>query len=57
MHSLVALKLIDEFRLVIHPVAIGSGTPLFAEGTALDLELVESQAFASGAMYVRYQVG
>jgi dihydrofolate reductase len=57
VHSLLDLKLIDEFRLVIHPVVIGSGTPLFPEKSALDLELLESKSFASGAVYVRYQVG
>jgi dihydrofolate reductase len=29
--SLVKLDLIDEFRLLIHPVALGNGLPLFAD--------------------------
>ena len=29
VHSLVDLKLVDEFRIVVHPFVIGSGTPLF----------------------------
>ncbi|GAA2065156.1 dihydrofolate reductase family protein [Catenulispora yoronensis] len=57
VQSLVDLELIDEYRLVIHPVVIGSGTPLFKEKSALELDLLESKAFASGAVYVRYQVG
>ena len=57
VHSLVDLKLVDEFRLVVHPVVIGSGTPLFPEKAALDLNLLDSTSFASGAVYLRYQVG
>jgi len=57
VHSFLDLNLIDEFRIVIHPVVIGSGTPLFHEKSSLDLELLESRSFDGGAVYVRYQVG
>lgn len=29
-HSLTALGLIDEYRIYLHPVVLGSGTPSFA---------------------------
>ena len=48
--------LIDEFRILVHPVTLGRGTPLFHDKAKLDLKLVESKAFDSGAVYVRYQV-
>ncbi|MFB8005302.1 dihydrofolate reductase family protein [Nocardia sp. NPDC056000] len=48
--------LIDEFRIMVHPVTIGSGTPLFHDKAKLDLNLLESKTFDSGAAYVRYQV-
>jgi len=29
LHSLVNFGLLDELRLIVHPVAVGAGTPLF----------------------------
>jgi len=56
VHAFIDLGLIDEFRIVVHPVTLGRGTPLFHDTAKLDLELLESKAFNSGAVYVRYQV-
>jgi dihydrofolate reductase len=56
VHGFVDLGLIDEFRVLVHPVTLGRGTPLFHDKAKLDLELLESKAFDSGAVYVRYQV-
>jgi dihydrofolate reductase len=59
VHSLLDLGLIDEFRVVVHPVVIGAGatgTRLLPDATALDLDLVESRSFASGAVYLRYDM-
>jgi len=47
--------LVDEYRMVVHPVLIGAGTPYFPPlDRQIDLELVESQRFASGVVYHRY---
>ncbi|MGN6167826.1 MAG: dihydrofolate reductase family protein [Solirubrobacteraceae bacterium] len=56
VHRFVDLGLIDEFRILVHPVTLGRGTPLFHDKAKLDLELLESRSFDSGAFYVRYQV-
>jgi dihydrofolate reductase len=56
VHTFIAEGLLDELRVMIHPVVLGGGTPLIPPGTELDLELVESKTFASGAVYVRYQL-
>ncbi|HEV2881040.1 MAG TPA: dihydrofolate reductase family protein [Pyrinomonadaceae bacterium] len=47
--SLVKLGLIDEFRLLIHPVALGSGLPLFTDlPRPRDLKLMSVSIFGSG---------
>ena len=54
VHGFIDLGLIDEFRVLVHPVTLGRGTPLFHDRAKLDLELLESKTFGSGAIYVRY---
>lgn len=49
--ELVKHGLVDEFRLTIHPVAIGKGISIFATATdEIDLQLVSSTPFDSGAI-------
>ena len=54
--SLVKLGLVDEFRLLIVPVALGSGLPLFATLPGpLDLQLVSSTQFPKGSVSYVYR--
>jgi dihydrofolate reductase len=53
VRSLSRENLIDEYRLIVHPAALGSGAPLF--GGRLDLRLASSRAFATGAVALTYQ--
>ena len=48
--SLSRLGLVDEYRLILQPIALGEGLPLFKDLTApLRLELVDAQTYATGA--------
>ncbi len=49
-------NLIDEFQLLVDPVVINGGAPLF-EGLEqnLKLRLLESRTFKSGAVFLHYQ--
>src|SRR5690242_5048457 len=52
-----ALGLIDEYRLRVHPVLVGGGTPFFPrEEQRVDLELVASRAFRSGVVFLHHRV-
>ena len=55
--QLAELGLIDEYRIVVHPLIVGEGRRLF-EGInlqeKLQLKLVESTVFESGTIALRY---
>lgn len=55
--TFMRLGLIDECRLFIQPVVLGSGTPFFpALDHPIKLQLVETHTFGSGVVYLRYQL-
>jgi dihydrofolate reductase len=48
--------LIDEYRLMVHPLVLGRGKRLFKDGMeTTGLKLVEAKAFSSGVVLLRYQ--
>jgi dihydrofolate reductase len=55
--QLAELGLIDEYNIVVHPIIVGEGTRLF-DGINLQqnlqLKLVDSKIFKSGAVALRY---
>jgi len=57
VRSLIDEGLLDELRLIVHPVAIGAGAALF-DGIARrqDLELVDSERAAAGRLRLTYRV-
>lgn len=56
MHTLLQHDLIDELRLMIHPIVLGNGKRLFKEGlTRKGLRLVESKAFDTGVVVLTYE--
>jgi len=52
----IKLGLVDDYRLFVSPVVLGSGTPYFpALDERIDLELVETRTFGSRVVYSRYR--
>ena len=57
MISLMREGLIDEFRLMINPVLLGRGRPLFSDtGQILTLDLIHSRPFKSGNVLLTYEL-
>ena len=53
--ALARLNLIDEYQLVVPPVALGDGEPLFRNlPDRLKLRLVEVRELKAGALFLRY---
>ncbi|RFZ84821.1 deaminase [Mucilaginibacter terrenus] len=55
--ELIAAGLIDEFKLMIHPVILGNGRRLLDTGNLqekLDLKLIETINFKSGCVALHY---
>ena len=46
--------LVDELQLFLVPVIVGGGKRALPHGVRSDLELLDTQRFASGAVYLRY---
>ena len=50
------VTLIDEYRVLVHPVAIGRGKPLFEPvDTRTDLRLVETRTFGNGVVLLHHR--
>ena len=47
--------LVEEYRLLVHPVVLGAGTPFFPElESPIHLQLTETATFDSGVIYLGY---
>jgi len=55
VHALTELGLVDEYRLMVHPVVLGKGKRLFEGGAGPDLELVESRKAGPDVLLLIYR--
>ena len=56
VRSLLKDGLLDELRLMVHPVVLGGGKRLFEDGGGRKaLELVDSKTFSTGVLYLTYR--
>jgi dihydrofolate reductase len=56
VRSLLEKGLLDELRLLVHPLVVGKGAKLFPEDTqAVNLELVDSRTFSTGVIDLTYR--
>ncbi|GCE28494.1 pyrimidine reductase [Dictyobacter alpinus] len=56
IRSLVPLNVIDEYRLLVYPIVVGSGKHLFNEANDIQvLKLTACTQFSSGVVLLTYQ--
>lgn len=54
VRTLLRDGLLDELHLLMHPIAAGKGKRLFDDDHQYPLELVESNVFSTGVLYLTY---
>jgi dihydrofolate reductase len=54
--TFIQLNLIDVYRISVHPIALGSGKPLFEDmKERLNLKLIKTNIFKSGVVQLIYE--
>ena len=56
VHSLLEVGLIDEIQVLVHPLVLGKGIRLFADGYHSSMTLADSKALPNGVMFLSYQI-
>ncbi|MBE8712127.1 dihydrofolate reductase family protein [Sphingobacterium hungaricum] len=53
--SFIKLGLVDEYRISVHPIVLGSGKPLFEDlDKRIELKLIKTKPFKSGVVQLIY---
>jgi dihydrofolate reductase len=56
MRTLAAHDLVDEYKFWVHPIILGGGKRLFAEGfDKCSLELVDVKSLSTGVVILTYR--
>ena len=58
VHTLRAHHLVDEYRLMVHPIVVGGGKRLFQDGAGdTTLKLMDTKTFSTGIIVLTYAPG
>jgi dihydrofolate reductase len=55
VRSLLRHGLLDELRLLVHPIAVGQGQRLFEDGQRIPMKLTSSTTFKTGVLSLIYE--
>lgn len=56
VNALTELGLVDEYQLLVHPLYLRQGIPLFQKtGSSVNLELISAETFSSGVVLMKYR--
>lgn len=55
VRTLLRAGVLDELRLLVHPIVVGHGKRLFDEGEQVPLKLTDSKTFSTGVLSLTYQ--
>lgn len=56
MRTLMKQDLVDRFRIWVHPIVLGEGGRMFAEGAKAELELVDTTILPNGVAVLDYEL-
>jgi dihydrofolate reductase len=54
--QLMKFGLLDEFQIMINPVVLGGGKPLFQNVEKFNLKLLNTRAFSGGNVLLNFQI-
>jgi dihydrofolate reductase len=52
----IAAGLVDEVRVLVHPVLVGGGLRTWPAGVRAELHLTEERVFGNGAVFLRHRI-